>query len=64
MNPFNEFFNDGRPFALDACGDTMWDEVLNQPEPAQKQHTTLPPITLETASTNDSPVDETDRQVR
>ncbi len=49
MNPFNDFFNDGRPFAIDACGDTMWDDVLNQPKSDQEKRPPIPPFTLETA---------------
>ena len=42
-------YEEAAPFVNEACGDTMWDEVLNQPENTPEQRTPVPPFTLETA---------------
>ncbi|GAB3788825.1 hypothetical protein GCM10028818_56150 [Spirosoma horti] len=44
--PFDE---DGRPFVIEACGDTLWDEVLAQPPYNPALRPPLPPFTLDTA---------------
>jgi hypothetical protein len=40
---------DDEPFANKACGDTMWDDVLNQPPYQPAVRPPVPPFTLETA---------------
>ncbi|GAB2588349.1 hypothetical protein [Spirosoma areae] len=42
-------FEDGQSFVIEACGDSMWDEVLAQPayDPLLR-----PPVTPETAQQN------------
>ncbi len=42
-------FDDGKPFVIEACGDTMWDEVLAQSADNPSERPPLPPFTLETA---------------
>lgn len=48
-NPADVPMDDGRPFVIEACGDTMWDEVLAQPAYDPGLRPPLPPFTLETA---------------
>ncbi|GAB3704884.1 hypothetical protein GCM10027592_36730 [Spirosoma flavus] len=43
------FDDDGRPFVIEACGDTMWDDVLAQPPYNPALQSPLPPFTLDTA---------------
>ncbi|WP_080055359.1 hypothetical protein [Spirosoma aerolatum] len=64
MNPFNDFFNDGRPFAIDACGDTMWDDVLNQSETTDEHRSIVDSSKTETTRINDAPLGENDRPSR
>lgn len=42
-------FEDGRPFVIETCGDSMWDEVLAQPAYNASLRPPLPPFTLESA---------------
>ena len=47
MNPTDDLEN--TPFVREECGDTTWDDVLNQSENPMEQRPPLPPFTLETA---------------
>lgn len=42
-------FDESRPFVIENCGDSMWDEVLAQPAYSASLWPPLPPFTLESA---------------
>ena len=52
-------FDDSVPFVNEACGDTMWDDVLNQPMYLIKQQTPLPPSTSETTQQEEQLAEDT-----
>lgn len=51
-------FEDGRPFVIEACGDSMWDEVLAQPAYNASLRPPLPPCTLESGLQKVQPAEE------